>query len=267
MVNKEPDELLTEEHFISIGSYINAAADAGVSTIINVGTSLQESYNSLALAQRFPSVYATIGLHPCDANDGWREALDQFKKIMREYTSDDLRNEKLVGIGETGLDFYHKPYNRVYQEDAFKAQIELALAYNKALVIHVREAGDEVLKIIEPYHKDGLRAVIHCFSQKQDFADIVTGWGLCVGIDGPITYPKNQWLRDIVATLNEDALVLETDAPFLPPQVYRGKQNSPAYLPLFASTVAECMGKTLEETAVLSSRNACRLFGIRLESR
>ncbi len=258
MVEKERESFLSDEHLRFIQGYIDQAMQAGVETIINVGTSLVESKNSLMLAQQFDSVYATLGVHPCDTNSEWKKAIVEFKKILKE---DDYAH-KVVGIGETGLDFYHKPFDRLRQQDAFKAHIELALETKRALVIHVRESADEVLTILEPYHKEELKAVIHCFAQKKDFADIVTSWGLYVGIDAPITYPKNQWLRDVIATIDPKHIILETDSPFLPPQQYRGKKNFPAYIPLFASVLAELLSYSLEEIASVTTRNARALFNI-----
>lgn len=260
MVDKKPDELLQEVHFQTISEIIQQAQAAEVMQIVNVGTSVAESMNSVAIAQRFDSVYASVGVHPCDTTDSWRDDMQAIKKMI--VADQEQEQRRIVALGETGLDFYHQPFIQSRQEDVFKAHIELALTFKLPLVVHVREAGDELLKVLEEYVRDGVRGVIHCFSQKQDFAEVVTSWGLSVGIDGPITYPKNQILRDCVASIDPKYIILETDAPFLPPQSYRGKKNSPAYIPLFAPTVAECVGLTLESLAMITTHNAQRLFDL-----
>ena len=257
MVKKEFDTLLSEEHFPIAHEIIAQARDAGVTQIVNVGTSLPESQNCVALAQRFPEVVATVGLHPCDCTPTWRKDFEEIAKLAKQH-----KGTAVVGIGEVGLDFYHKPFDKQRQTDAFKAQIELCLELDLALVVHVRDAGDELLKVLEPYAKDIKRGVIHCFSQDQSFADVVLDWGFYLGIDGPVTYPKNEQLRAIVRSTPLEQLVLETDAPFLPPQQYRGKKNSPAYIPLFASLIAELKGVTLEHVAQVTTHNAQRLFSL-----
>lgn len=257
MVKKEFDEPLREEHFPLIGDIIDVAAQNGVSPIINVGTSLIESKNSIAIAQRFSSVFATVGIHPCDCSENWRDDIKELEKLIK-----DKEVNKIVGIGETGMDFYHKPYDAQRQRDAFKEQIELAIKYDLGLVVHVRDAGEETLRVLEEYAKEIKRATIHCFSQSLDFARVVTGWGFFIGIDGPITYPKNEQLREVVRQISLDYLVLETDAPFLSPQAYRGKQNHPAYIPIFAKTVADLKEVSLEQLAQATTRNAKKLFSL-----
>lgn len=255
MVPKEPDAPLQEHHLESIELYLKQAAQAGVSTIINVGTSLAESLNSITIAQRFSNVYATVGIHPCDTSSMWQDEFAQLTKLVQE-----KERYKIVGVGETGLDFYHQPFNAQQQIDAFKAHIELALRYDLGLVIHVRESGEAVLNVLDPYKKEIKRATIHCFTQSKEFAEIVTSWGFYIGIDAPITYPKNTQLRDIVTQTAIEHLVLETDAPFLPPQSLRGKPNHPAYIPMFAELVAQLKGVSLEQLAQATTKNANRLF-------
>ena len=259
MVDKAFDELLKEEHFPQIAQVVQAAHDAGVHYIVNVGTSLEETMNSLAIAQRHDNVFATVGIHPCDVKKDWREKLAQFEQMIIDDT-----HGKIVGVGETGLDYYHQPYDAALQAEAFRAHIELAIKYDKAIVVHVREAGDDALAILREYIPRGARGVIHCFSQDLKAAQEVASWGWCMGIDGPVTYKKNDALREIVATVPLENLLLETDAPFLTPQKFRGKRNSPMYLPLIAEQIAMSRGVSIEEVRCVTSENAKKLF--RLQS-
>lgn len=257
LVKKEFDTLLTPDQLAAVGPILQDAANAGVEKIINIGTSLPESINSVEIAKRYPSVFATVGLHPCDCTESWYNDFKELEKLVKNKEAN-----KIIGIGEVGLDFYHKPFFRQRQEDAFKAQIELALEHQLPLSIHVRDAGQELLEVLEPYVKNIKGAVIHCFSQSQDFANIVLGWGFYVGIDAPIAYPKNETLREVVKNIPLSHIILETDAPFLPPQQYRGKPNHPAYIPLFATTIADLKGVTLAVVRDVTTTNVKKLFGI-----
>jgi len=257
LVKKEFDTLLTHDQIEALSPIIQEAYAAGVEKIINIGTSLPESMNSVAIAKRYATVFATVGIHPCDATESWYKDFQALVPLVKNKTEN-----KIIGIGEVGLDFYHKPFFRQRQEDAFKAHIELALEHQLPLSIHVRDAGDELLEVIEPYVKDIKGAVIHCFSQNQSFANTVIEWGFYVGIDAPIAYPKNESLRDIVRNIPLSHIIFETDAPFLPPQEYRGKQNRPAYIPLFAQTVADLKQVSLDIVQDLTTTNVKKLFGI-----
>ncbi|MFH1832480.1 MAG: TatD family hydrolase [bacterium] len=258
MVQKNFDAPLEVGQFIEIEKIIEQARMADVIDIITIGTTFQESLNSIAIAQRFEHVFATIGVHPCDAQDNWRHDLQKLELLLQN-----KKEKKIVAIGETGLDFYHKPFNKKRQEDSFKVHIEVALKNNCALVVHVRDAAQEVLSILEKYKQDLKdHVVIHCFSQKQDFAEQVLDWGFYIGLGGYITYPKNQELRDLLKIISLDRILLETDAPFLPPQKFRGTQNSPAYIPIFAQTIAQVLGVTIQDLAHHTTANAQNLFGI-----
>lgn len=251
------DQEMTSGQIDAASVYVEQAKAAGVNTIINVGTSLIESLNCIALARRYTEIFATVGIHPCDASSSWKKDFSVLAQKAKQAEAN-----KIVGIGEVGLDFFHKPFDKQRQIDCFKAHIELALELKLALSIHVRDAGEELLYVLDEYRREIDRAVIHCFSQSQDFANTVLAWGFYLGIDAPITYPKNEQLRSIVANTPLESLVLETDAPFLPPQAFRGKKNYPAYLPLFVPVIAELKNCSIEEVGSVTTKNAKRLFGL-----
>jgi TatD DNase family protein len=167
---------------------------------------------------------------------------------------------KIVGIGECGLDYHYEGYNKERQFDAFKAQIELALEHDLGLVVHNRDAGDDTLRVLEEYEHNNLRATIHCFSEDLAFARQAIEWGYYLGIGGTVTYPKNNVLREVVTTVGLDHIVLETDAPFLPPQPYRGKQNQPAYIAYIANYIANLLNVSSLEVAEKTTKNARDLF-------
>lgn len=254
MVSKKPDELLQEFHFVEIEKIVQSAHNSGISALINVGTSVAESENSIQIATRFKNVFASVGIHPCDVDDNWRENIKKIEKMAQK--KEEL---KIVAIGETGLDYYHQPYDKQKQHDAFCAQIECALRYDLPVIVHIREAADDALRIIEQYRHQ-LRGVNHCFSQQKYVADQLIEWGFYLGIDAPLTYPKNEWFREVVKELPLQSILLETDSPFLPPQAYRGKPNKPDYIPLFASVLADLKNSTLEEVGEVTSQNSRALF-------
>lgn len=256
---KELDAPLTAQQLAQVPPIIEAAVQAQVKKIVNVGTSLVESKNCVQLAQQFNECYAAIGIHPNDATDQWAQELKEMCELW--FSSKDSLNEyKIIGIGECGIDRHYPGYNLARQQDAFKAQIELALEFDLPILVHTRDAPDETLAVMDMYRKDGMRGLIHCFSEGHDFADeIRSNFGFYLGIGGTVTYPKNTVLREVVAKYLT-AVVLETDAPFLPPQQFRGQKNRPAYIPLIAQFLADLTAHELNEIAQLTTKNAQQLF-------
>jgi len=261
MVKKNFDVPLQHDELILAKSVVREAAKHDVTRIINVGTSLVESLNCIELAQQSPDCYAAIGIHPNDCTPQWRDDFKELENLVRK------KNElKIVGIGETGLDRHYPDYNLQRQQDAFKAQIELALNNDLGLVVHSRDARDETLRALEEFKGQITRGIIHCFSEDQNFADQVIEWDFVLGIGGTITYPKNESLRAIVRSVPLTAIVLETDAPFLPPQSIRGKQNHPMQIATIARFLAQLRGVSYEEIAQETTKSACRVFNLACSS-
>lgn len=254
---KADREALAEHHFQIIESIINEAKSGGIEKIITIGSNLIESVDAVAIARRFTTIFATVGIHPCDCTDQWQQDFTQIEALIKK-----TERGIIVAVGEVGLDFYHKPFDKQRQLDALKAQIELSIKYSLPLVLHVREAGEELLYAIEPYVKEIIGGVIHCFSQNLDFAQTVIQWGLYCGIDAPIAYPKNEILREVVRSIPLEKLLLETDAPFLPPLQFRGKQNKPSYIPYFVPIIAALKGVDEQVLADTTTNNAHLLFGL-----
>jgi len=257
MTEKAPEELLLPHHFLLIDGVMREAAAAGVSYLVSVGTSIPESHNCVSVAARYqshPVVKATIGVHPCDITASQAEIVADLEGIL-----DSPLGSFVVAIGEIGLDYFHQPYDKAVQAQVFIAQLELAKRRNLPVVIHIRDAGADALAILEHY-KDDLCGVIHCFSLDVAAAEKVISWGWYIGIDGPVTYPKNHALRETVATVPLTGILLETDAPFLPPQQLRGKPNSPANLQIIAQAIADARGVSLAEVVEQTTRNARKFF-------
>jgi TatD DNase family protein len=234
MVKKTFNIPLETSHFDLAAQIIEQSKENHVTILINVGTNLIESNNSVTLAQRFDSVFATVGIHPNDCNKLWRQDFKEIVALVKK-----KEKNKIVGIGECGIDRHYPGHDLPQQCDAFKAHIELALEADLALVIHSRDAYDETLHILDLYKNDIRRGVIHCFSYDLAFAQQVIEWNCVLGLGGTVTYPKNSMLRTVATAIDIQHIVLETDAPFLPPQDMRGKQNHPKYIKNIAEFIAQ----------------------------
>ena len=250
----------SDEYFEAIKRIVEEARDAEIEKIINVGASLIESTNACLVSSKIKNVFASVAIHPCDCSHDWMNDIKNIEKLIQEKKE----ISKIIAVGETGLDFYHKPFDRPLQEKAFRAHIELALKHKLPLILHVRDAADEFLKILEEYVDQGITGVVHCFGQNESFANVVLNWGFYVGIGAYITYPKNEELRELVKKIPLKKILLETDAPFLPPQTYRGKPNHPAYIPLFAPLIADLAGVSLDVVAQITTKNANCLFKLEI---
>lgn len=259
MVKKKFDALLTQEQLVNAQIILDDAAQSQVTHIINVGTSLIESINCVELAKMFSSIHAAVGIHPNDATEQWFSDFKEIKKLAKQ-----KEQNKIVAIGECGFDKHYPGYNLTRQRDAFRAQIELALEHDLALIVHTRDAAEETIMFLEEFKQEPLRGVIHCFSEDQAFADAAINLGFVLGIGGPLTYPANDRLREIFTNVPLEKIILETDAPFLPPQHMRGKQNHPKYIATVAQYLAELRNQSFDDIARQTTENVERVFNLSL---
>lgn len=253
IVKKEFDIPLKEGDFAKAEEIIKEAAENSVNILLNVGTSLPESLNTVALALHFKHVYAAVGIHPTDLKADWKIDLDQIMNLINN------PKNKIVAIGECGIDLYHTQ-NLAEQEEAFKRQIDRALEHDLALVVHSRNAPEETLNILSQFKNSNLRGVIHCFSYDLSIAKEFIKLGLVLGIGGTITYPKNEELRKVVNNISLEHIILETDAPFLPPQIIRGKPNHPKYIKFIADYIAKIKNLSFDEVANQTTKNSFEIF-------
>jgi TatD DNase family protein len=228
-------DLLEED----IGEALRNAGQAGVSEIVTVGINLPSSRRALELAATYPQVHAVVGMHPHDASELDAAALRELKSMAED--------PLVVGIGETGLDFYRNLSPRPAQERAFRAQVELAMELSLPVVIHDREAHTETMRVLEEYAPFDGRLVLHCFSGDPEMARACLDMGGYISVAGPVTFRNAGRLRDIVKEIPLEGLTIETDCPFLSPHPFRGKPNSPQRLTLIAEKVAEIKCIPLEE--------------------
>ncbi|MCL4544132.1 MAG: TatD family hydrolase [Chloroflexi bacterium] len=229
---------------------IERARVAGIQQLITIGTDLASSRRAIALSEQFSCVWATVGLHPHEAaqwHDGTQQKLEEL-----------AAHPRVVAIGETGLDFYRNLAPPDAQRRAFVGQLALARRLQLPVVVHCREAYGATVAEVEVSGVE--RVVMHCFVGERDIAErcVANGWFLAFG--GAATYRRNAPLRDIIATLPYDRLLLETDAPYLPPEPFRGQRNEPAWIVHTAAQCAALRSVSLAELGEQSARNAAAAF-------
>jgi TatD DNase family protein len=239
----------------NVSAVLERASNNGIGYILTVGCDLESSRASVDLALRYPNVYASVGIHPHDASTVDNATIDELARMVESV-------DKVVAIGETGLDFYRDRSPREQQEASFRRHIQLAKDTGKPLIIHDREAHDDVIRIMQEENASEAGGVLHCFSGDLAMARQCVEMGFYISFAGPLTYPKNDALRSIAQALPIDVMLVETDCPYLSPQQWRGKVCEPAYVRATAEKLAEVKGLTLEDVARITSLNAWRLFGI-----
>ena len=235
---------------------IARARAAGVEKIIAVGGAGDMSSNTeaVALADSFPNIYATVGMHPHDAKDVGADEL----RALRELTS----HPKVIAVGETGLDYYYNHSPHEVQRRVFAQFIGMARETGLPIVVHERDAAQEAAELLRSEGGRELHGVIHCFTGNYEAACDYLDLGFYLSFTGIITFKNAEPLRDVVCKVPLERMLVETDSPFLTPMPHRGKRNEPAFVRLVAETVAKVKGISLEEVAERTSQNVQDLFAI-----
>lgn len=232
---------------------LDALPDAGVGAVVIPGVDVESARSALALAESRPWLFAAAGLHPEDCAGCTDRDFDAVRDLCG--------HEKVVAIGEIGLDYYwveNPP--REFQQQVFRRQLELALELDMPVIIHDREAHGDSLAIVKEY--PGLRGVFHCFSGSPEMAAELLKRGWYLGFDGPITYKNAKRAPEVAAMTPLDRILVETDSPYMTPVPFRGKRNDSRYLPYVLEKLAEWKGVTTEEMTDITFANGKRLFGI-----
>ena len=245
-----------KEYAGEVEAVIARAREAGVEKIIAVGGAGDMSSNTEAvgLAKCFPGVYATVGMHPHDAKDVGAEELQEIKSLAAE--------PKVVAVGETGLDYYYNHSPREVQRRVFGQFIQLARETDLPVVVHERDAAQDVADLLRSEGAGKLRGVIHCFTGDYEAACAYLDLGLYLSFAGIITFKNAEALRDVVRNVPLERMLVETDSPYLAPVPHRGKRNEPAYVRYVAETVARVKGLSLEDVAHVTTQNVRQLFGV-----
>ena len=229
------------------------AADAGVGRIVTISTRVRRLAGLLAIAERFPNVYCSVGTHPHHA--------DEEDGILPDELITLTKHPKVVALGEAGLDYFYDNGSSEAQARGFRAHIAAARATGLPLVIHTRDADDDCKRILEEEVAKGpFRAVLHCYTGGRELAMRAIELGLSISFTGILTFKKSDALRALAAELPADRIMIETDAPYLAPGKFRGKRNEPAYVVEIAKVLAETRGISLEEISRQTTENFFRLF-------
>ena len=232
---------------------IERAKNSQVSIILVVGFDISTSHLAVELADRYDHIYATVGLHPHDAKRFTPQTLREIALLAE--------HPKVVALGEMGLDYHRNLSPKSVQKRVFEEQLDLATQLDLPIVVHNRNAFDDILSILEN-HSQLTGGVLHCFSENTKSMDRVIDVGFHIGIGGPITYKKSQDLKQVVKVMPADSFLIETDCPWLAPQLRRGKRNEPAYITEIATKIAELRQVTIESVGQTSSQNFRKLFSI-----
>lgn len=245
-----------KEYTGEVDAVIGRAREAGVEQIIVVGGAGDMSSNTaaVALAESWPNLYATVGMHPHDAKDVGEEELQQLKELAA--------HPKVIAVGETGLDYYYNHSPREVQRRVFAQFIRLASETDLPLVVHERDAAREVAELLRGEGEGKIRGVIHCFTGDYAAACAYLDLGFYLSLTGIITFKNAEPLREVVRKMPLDRIFVETDSPYLTPVPHRGRRNEPAYVRFVAATIASVKGLNIEELARVTTNNVRALFRI-----
>lgn len=233
--------------------------DAGGERLINVGCDLASSERSVELAGKHENIFASIGVHPHDAESLNEDMLKRLEELVTK--------EKVIAVGEIGLDFFRNLSPREKQVEAFRAQLELAENHQKPVIIHCREAYIDLIKVLKDYKTENWRGAVHCFLGSWEIAEQLLGSGFYLGFTGAITYAKPSKIMPepeifkVIKNTPSDRILIETDCPYLAPVPMRGKRNEPAFVKYIAEKIAGLKGVNVEVMKKAASENAGKLFG------
>ncbi|MDD2586337.1 MAG: TatD family hydrolase [Syntrophomonadaceae bacterium] len=247
--------LQDEQYKEDLQDVLKRAEDAGLEKIICVGYDYASSCQALELARKIPQVYAVVGVHPHDSQELNEEILAKLFEMAKD--------PRVVAIGEIGLDFYRDLSPREDQRKAFIAQIKLAQELYKPIVIHDRDAHQEVMDIIKKEKAGRSEGIMHCFSGFLPMAIDLMKQGFYISFAGPLTFKNAKKTVEVAAKMPQDRILIETDCPYLSPEPFRGKRNEPARVSYIAAKLAEIRQKSVKEITYITSLNARKVFRIK----
>lgn len=233
-----------------IKNVVDAATAVGVSEMLCVSVTLDDFPKMVEKTAPFNNVYLSCGMHPLNQKDNVDQA--QLLKLSE--------NERVIAIGETGLDYYYAPETKELQLDSFKKHIQVAKAVNKPLIIHTRDARQDTLDILAEQGAAQVGGVLHCFTESLEMAQAAIEMGFYISFSGIVTFKNASELREVAKAVPDDKFLIETDAPYLAPVPHRGQQNQPAYVVDVAKHMASIRGQSVEDIARLSTNNFKQLF-------
>lgn len=233
---------------------IERAREKGVQKMVVIGFDTKTIERAISIAEADPDIYAVVGWHPVDAIDCTEEDLQSIEKLAQ--------HEKVVGIGETGLDYYWDKSPKEVQQEVFRKQIRLAQRVKLPLIIHNRDATGDVMRILEEEEAHLTGGIMHCFGGSVETARQAIDMNFMISLGGPVTFKNAKTPKEVATEVPLEHLLIETDAPYLAPHPFRGKRNEPSYVPLVAEEIARLKELPVEEVARVTTENAEKFFGI-----
>lgn len=233
---------------------LSSMPERGIRRIINVGSTLASTKEALAIAGQYPFVYAAVGVHPSEIGDLNEETFAWLKEQTRQ--------EKTVAVGEIGLDYYwdKEPEVQKAQRYWFERQMELAREENLPVIIHSRDAAEDTMQLMQKIHAEEIPGVIHCYSYSKEMALEFVKMGYRIGVGGVVTFKNARKLKETVKTIPMEAILLETDCPYMAPEPHRGTRNDSSNIPYVVNTIAQIKGISPEQVEQITWENAMRLF-------
>lgn len=234
---------------------IARAREAGLELIVNVGYNLQSARRTVAMTKKYDFIYGAVGMHPHDAKDLDGESLRELRRLAQE--------PKIIAIGEIGLDYHYDHSPRDVQQRVFRRMIDLARELKKPIVIHDREAHEDIFRILKEENAKEVGGIFHCYSGSWPMAKEAIEMGFYISIAGPVTFHNAKKTVEVVKEVPLEWLLIETDSPYLAPVPYRGKRNESAYVVKVAEMIAQIRGLDVEEVGRITTTNGKRAFNIK----
>ncbi|WP_371189212.1 TatD family hydrolase [Thalassotalea maritima] len=234
----------------NLDNVVTAAKNAGVEQMLCVSVTLDGFQSMAEKTAKYDNVHISCGVHPLNQEDAVEES------ELLELAS----NERVIAIGESGLDYFYAPETQEVQRDAFRKHIRVARKLNKPIIIHTRDAVEDTLQIMREEKADEVGGILHCFTESWEMAEQAIAMGFYISFSGIVTFKNAAALRHVASKVPDDRFMIETDSPYLAPVPHRGKQNQPAYVVEVANMLADIRGQSIEQIAQLSSANYRRLF-------
>ena len=233
---------------------INSLSDNSIEAVLNPGADLKSSKNALFLAEKYPFIYAAVGCHPHDTKYMNDDTMNKFKEMAK--------SNKVIAIGEIGLDYYYDNSDRDTQKKWFREQIRLAKELDLPYIVHDRDAHEDILNIMKEEHYDGARGILHCYSGSVELSREFIKLGFYISLAGPVTFAKARVSKLVAKEIPFDKLLIETDSPYLTPEPFRGKRNEPKYVRYVAEEIAKIRNVSIDEVAEKTKKNFKTLFEI-----
>lgn len=237
----------------NVDEVIKRALENDVKVMIVVGFDHETNQKAIELAEKYSFIYATVGFHPTEAKDIKEEDFDLLIPL--------LKHEKVVGIGECGLDFYWDKEHIERQIEVFQRQIELSFEYDLPLIIHMRDASEATYNVLSDFKN--LKGIMHCYSGSKEMSELFIRLGLHISLGGPVTFKNGHKPKSVAEVVPLEKLLVETDSPYLSPHPFRGKTNEPAKVKLVAEEIARLKNMSYKEIADITTKNAIELFDLK----